>query len=201
MKDYRTVKEIINNLSALNVNLEGAFEDNGGEITPYVQEMLDKKEYLQQLLEYDGIDDLGRWLKGVEDRVIALKAERETIVRRIKADQRLMEYIKQEIRQVLDILGKDKAKGTLYSFSSYDSTHTKVNDERIAQDWQDILEKAAREAGIPEYLQVGLDYSAQRIGEWADEHDGEGREYLMQEAPVPTVKFGKPRSLHRFNEE
>lgn len=190
----KDINAILAELAGLNWRIEAAFDENGGEITDELQAQLDQVDNLKALLEGEGIDSLGRWLKGVEDRIKTLKAERDAINRKVKADTNLVDYIKGQIRQVLDILGEEKVKGTSYSFSKFDSYRAKIDNERIDRDWQEIVTKAAREVGLPECFDVEVDTTVTKLSDWADEHDGEGREYFLNEPPTPTVKFIKPRA-------
>lgn len=188
------INAILAELAGLNWRIEAAFDENGGEITDELQAQLDQIDNLKALLEGEGIDSLGRWLKGVEDRIKTLKAERDAINRKVKADTNLIDYIKGQIRQVLDILGEEKVKGTSYSFSRYDSCHSKVDAERVDADWLAAVTEAARNAGLPGCFDVSIETNVTRLNTWAEENDGAGAEYVLNETPTPTVKFTKPRA-------
>lgn len=190
----KDINAILAELAGLNWRIEAAFDENGGEITDELQAQLDQVDNLKALLEGEGIDSLGRWLKGVEDRIKALKAERDAINRKIKADTNLVDYIKGQIRQVLDILGEEKVKGTCYGFRKYDASRAKIDNERIDRDWQEIVTKAAREVGLPECFDVEVDTTVTKLSDWADEHDGECREYFLDVPSTPTVIFSKPKT-------
>ena len=189
----KDINEKLAMLDGLNRCIENEFESNGGEITAETQKLLDRSEELKALLEGDGIDSLGRWLKGVEDRVKALKAERDSINRKIKAEKATMDYIKGQIRLVMDQLGIEKAKGISYSFTAYEASSLKLDADSIDADWLEVVTEAARNAGLPGYLDVAIDTSASRVSEWADEHEAEGAKYLHTET-APAVRFGKPRA-------
>lgn len=190
----KDINAILAELAGLNWRIEAAFDENGGELTEELQAQLDQVENLKEILQGEGIDDLGRWLKSVEDRIKSLKAEADSINRKIKADKNLVEYIKGQIRQVLDVLGEDKVKGTSYSFKKYDSCRAKIDGDKIDRDWHDKVEKAAREVGLPECFDVEIDTTVTKLSDWADEHESEGRQYFLHEDPVRTVTFIKPRA-------
>lgn len=187
------IRAAIEQLAQIDHDLDRAFEESGGELTEELQARMDQRENIKALLQGEGIDDLGRWLKSVEDRKAALKAERDTIARRIKSCDNTLSYIKGQIRLVMDALGIEKAKGTLYSFTASNSGRSTIDGELIDKQWLDVVTQAARAAGLPEYLDVVIDTSITRLSDWADAHDGEGAEYLNVEN-TPTVTFRKPKA-------
>lgn len=189
----KDINEAIAQLANIDWQLATAFEENGGEVTPELQQQLDQQENLRTLLEGEGIDSLGRWLKSVEDSIMALKAERDSINRRIKAHTQTVAYIKSQLRNVMDSLGLEKAKGVSYSFRIHDSGRTSLDGDAIDHKWLDVVTEAARAAGLPGYLDVAIDTTTSRLLEWADEHEGEGSEYVHTET-TPTVTFVKPRA-------
>ena len=112
----------------------------------------------------------------------------------MKADTNLVDYIKGQIRQVLDALGEEKVKGTSYSFAKFDSYRAKIDNESIDRDWLAAVTEAARNAGLPGCFDVSIDTNVTKLSDWADEHDGECRGYFLDEPPTQTVKFIKPRA-------
>ena len=113
-------KDINAALTALNESvflLEEEYMENGGEVTESTEQQEQYIEELKSLLEDEGIDSLGRWLKSKEDLIKTLKAERDSVTRQIKKTEEGIEYIKSQIYQVLTAIGKDKVKGTFYSFA------------------------------------------------------------------------------------
>ena len=189
----KEINEKLAMLDGLNRCIEDEFESNGGEITAETQELLDRTEALKALLEGEGIDSLGRWLKGVEDRVKALKAERDSIARKIKAENATIDYIKGQIRLVMDQLGIEKAKGLSYSFNAYESSRLQLDADRLDADWLELATEAVRNSGLPGFIDVCLDTSATRISKWAEEHENEGSQYIFTES-APAVRFVKPRA-------
>ena len=78
------VTELIQKISRLKWEMEIALEENGGELTPELLETQECIEEMKGLLSGEGIDALGRWLKGVQDEIASRKAEADAAARRLK---------------------------------------------------------------------------------------------------------------------
>lgn len=180
--------ELIASIERLRWQIDTAFEDNGGELTEELQEQLDVHEDLLALLQENGIDDLGRWLKGVQDRKAALKAEKDTILRHINACDATEDYIRKQVRKALDLLGQDKAKGECYSFTSNDSRVVTADTEQVKALYYDKAVNAIREAGIPAYIGISLRASSSAVPE------GQELPEIFQVTVTPTTTFRKPRA-------
>ena len=63
------IKATLAEINRKKYELEAALEENGGELTPELLESLEILEDLKALLAGDGVDDLGRWLKSVQDEI------------------------------------------------------------------------------------------------------------------------------------
>ena len=189
--DNKEINAALAALGSLGYQLENAFMENGGEVTEELQAQLDQQENLRLLLEGEGIDSLGRWLKSVQDRAAALKAEKDAIARRIAACAKTEEYVKFQIRQILDATGKDAAKGTCYSFTPYVSRSYIVEKEQLRERYAATVEQAIRAAGVPEYVGVSLTASGAKATELGllDEDAS-----LIAVDNRQTVKFLKPRA-------
>lgn len=172
--------------------LEEAYIENGGEITEQTADLEDQKAALCKLLSGEGIDMLGRWLKSKEDEKATWKAEKAACDRHIKALDGTIDFIKKTVGQVLRELDQDSAKGAFYSFSQSVSKHTTVDTEALDGNFLELATEAARNAGLPGFIDVALKTTATRVDEWAEAHDGEGSGYLDITAE-PTSKFNKPR--------
>ena len=101
------------------------------EITEETAEKEDQVEAIKTLLNGEGIDSLGRWMKAKEDERDTLKAEKAAIDRRLKAVNNTLDYIKFQVGQVLRATGCEKAKGLAYGFSVATSTKNAVNQEAL----------------------------------------------------------------------
>lgn len=87
------IKGYISALTDISVELEEAYIEGGGEVTDETAALEARADAIRELLEGDGIDSLGRWLKAQEDRVAAIKAEKDALARQQKAAERTVEYI------------------------------------------------------------------------------------------------------------
>ena len=185
-----TTEEIKNAIAALYEAaqaLEEVYIENGGEVTDDTARREDEIEAIKALLNTEGVDSLGRWLKAKEDEKKALQAEKAGIDRRIKAVDRTIDYIKYEVGEVLRATGQDKVKGLSYGFAQSVSKHTEINYDAIIEDWSDIISKALKEAGIPEWLHVNLKTTVTDIAQAG----GKALDYLdVQETDA--VRFTKP---------
>ena len=131
--------------------LEEEYEQNGGEVTEETEAQEEYIESLKALLEDEGIDSLGRWLKSKEDLIKTLKAERDSVTRQIKKTEDGIEYIKSQIYNVLTAIGKEKVKGTFYSFAPAISTKTEVDKEILEEKYLGVANHAL-ETILPSWL-------------------------------------------------
>ena len=184
----KDINAILSEFASLDWHLQEAFEENGGEITPELEAQLDQQENLRALLEGDGIDALGRWLKSVQDRATALKAEKDSIARQIQACDKTVNYIREQIRKVLDTIGTDKAKGTCYSFTASDSWKVEADKALLKELYQAKALAAIHAAGIPEYVGVSLTASSTAVPE------GEQLPEIFTVTESKTVTFRKPKA-------
>jgi len=173
-------------LNAATEQLEDLYEESEGEVTEETITEEERIATLRELLEGDGIDSLGRWLKSKEDEAAALKAEKQHIERRQKAVENSVDFIKGELYNVLRSLNIEKAKGTSYGFTAQETTKTIVDKERLAE-WGPAVDKAIRDAGIPAWIGVTLKASVSAVPE------GQPLPDLFQQETRQSVKFTKPR--------
>lgn len=186
--DNKEINAALAALGSLGYQLENAFMENGGEVTEELQAQLDQQENLRLLLEGEGIDSLGRWLKSVQDRAAALKAEKDAIARRIAACAKTEEYVKFQIRQILDATGKDAAKGTCYSFTRNDSRKVEADKALLKVLYYEKATAAIHAAGIPECVTVTLGASSTAVPEGAELPE------FFNVTESRTVTFRKPRA-------
>lgn len=150
------INNAIAELSRVTASLEEILIENGGEFTEQAADKEAEIEAVKTLLNGEGIDSLGRWLKAKEDERETLKAEKASIDRRLKAVNNTVDYIKFLVGQVLRATGVDKAKGLLYGFSQAESTKNAVDVEALEEAYLKRAEDALRHALIPEYVHVSL---------------------------------------------
>lgn len=200
------IKETIANISRMKWELETALEENGGELTPELLEKANALEDLKTLLADGGIDELGRWLKSVQDETAALKAEADAAARRVKNNKSYEDYVKFLIGEALDALelptnknGEKVIKGQYYGFSRKTSTKSKLNTEALDEAFLEHITEAARNAGLPGYVDVALVTNVTRIKEYAEANKGyleedENPLVFVEETSTPSLGFTKPRA-------
>lgn len=184
-------KDIIAALAALDEAsflLEEEYEMNGGEVTEETEAQEQHIEYLKALLEDEGIDSLGRWLKSKEDLIKTLKAERDSVNRQIKKTEDGIEYIKIQIYKVLTALGKDKVKGTFYSFAPAISRKTEVDKEILEEKYLAEVNNALEQI-LPPWVSFKLSASVKAVPGDMEEMPSE-----FKVVETPSCKFVKPRA-------
>ena len=191
----KQINDAIFELDRIGWELDEAFAENGGEITDELSNALDQRANIRLLLENEGIDSLGRWLKSVEDRKAALKAEKDTIARRINACDDTLDYIKRQVRNVLDVLGMEKAKGVSYSFTALNSHKVEADKAALRELYQEKALEAIHAAGIPACVGVSLTASAGAVPE------GDELPSFFVVTDTQTVTFRKPAKPKTAKEE
>ncbi len=184
-------KDIIAALAALDEAsflLEEEYEMNGGEVTEETEAQEQHIEYLKALLEDEGIDSLGRWLKSKEDLIKTLKAERDSVTRQIKKTEDGIEYIKVQIYNILTALGKDKVKGTFYSFAPAISRKTEVDKEILEEKYLAEVNNALEQI-LPPWVSFKLSASVKAVPGDMEEIPSE-----FKVLETPSCKFVKPRA-------
>jgi len=189
---YHDIQDALGTLARLSAELEDQYIENEGEVTPEAEALEEQKAAVADLLQNEGIDSLGRWLKTKEDEVKMWKAEKDAAARKQKSAQNTVDFIKATISDVMTMTGMEKVKGNFYGFTSYVSEHTSVDMEELKERWQGIAEKGAREMGLPGYIDIELKTSVTKIQDWAPTHDGQGTAYLQTDT-ADAVRFTKPR--------
>ena len=168
--------------------LEEEYEMNGGEVTEETEAQEEYIESLKALLEDEGIDSLGRWLKGKEDLIKTLKAERDSVTRQIKKTEEGIEYIKTQIFNVLTALGKEKVKGTFYSFAPTISRKTEVDKEILEEKYLGIVNNTLEQI-LPPWVSYKLSASIKAVPGDMEEMPSE-----FKVVETPSCKFVKPRA-------
>lgn len=182
----KDIKATIANLHRSKYQVEAALEENGGELTPEILEQLDIMEDMKVALS-EGVDDLGRWLKSVQDEIAARKAEADAAARKVKNLKGYEDYIKFLVGQALDAIGEEKVKGDYYGFTRTTSTTNKVNQEALEEKYLKAAEQAVRHALIPEYVHIVLKATTTELKE-------AGAVEFVDETTQPSLRFTKPRA-------
>ena len=188
---FKDIKEALDNLGSITRSLEDLYVEGGGEVTPETEKLEAEKAAIAQLLTGEGIDSLGRWLKGKEDELATYQAEKALADRKIKSVKNTIDFIKYEVGQVLRSTHQDKVKGSFYSFSQFDSTKQTVDTDTLDNEYLEAATEAARNAGLPDFCDVAIVTNVKRITGYAAENGNEGLEYIIKES-TPTCKYTKP---------
>ena len=188
MQTYKDVKAAQDELNILSAQYEEQMFEDGGEVTEVSENLERQKEVVSDLLAGEGIDTMGRVIKAKEDFIKTLKAEQDSIKRKIKAAESSIEFYKSVITDILHQTGRDKAKGLLYGFTATTSNTTKVDMELLNGRYLETAEQAIRSAGVPDYVTVKLDAKVSLVPEGEDLPD------LFEEVHKDTVRFTKPRA-------
>ena len=188
METYQDIKKAQAELNQLSEQFEEMMVEGGGEVTDETENLDKQKTAISGLLAGEGIDILGRIIKGKEDQIKTYKAEKDAIVRRIKATESSIEFFKSVITDIMHQTGQTKAKGMLYGFTTAESCTTKVDVELLNGRYMELAEQAIRSAGIPDYITVKLDAKVSLVPE------GEELPDLFEEVRKDTVRFTKPRA-------
>lgn len=190
--NYKDIREALEALSWASYELEEEYIDNGGECTEATEAQEQRIEALKALLTTEGIDSLGRWLKGEEDKITSLKAEKAYIDRRIKAAEQTIDFIKTNVNAVLASVGLEKIKGECgYCFTATTSVKTSVDKELLNDMYLSQVEKALHEGDhpvIPQDVTITLGASVKMLEDGADLPA-----YYMR-SETPSCRFTKPRT-------
>ncbi len=188
--DYKELENAVSILQETTYRLEETYIATEGECTGTTEQMEAEIEALKFLLNGEGVDFLGRWLKSKEDRKKALKAEKDYISRQIEANDKTIEFIKAKIRQLMDATGCVKVKGEFgYSFTAYDSVKTDVDNALLNEYFQEKVNEALKDI-LPPDVSVTLKASASKV----EAEDGVDLPDYYKQTETSTIKFNKPRA-------
>ena len=184
--NYKDIQDSLGTLARLTAELEDQYIENEGEVTPEAEALEAEKEAVSHLLQNDGIDALGRWLKLKEDEVKMWKAEKAAADRKVRSAQNTVDFVKAKIAEVMTATGMEKAKGSYYSFSRYESEKSTVNYEEIASVWSKPVFDALEGIGFPSWLEVTFKTTTTALKE-------AGKEEFIDTVTGDAVRFTKPR--------
>ena len=187
--DYKEMQDLLSSLDYTSYKLEKMYTENEGEVTDETELLEGEVSAMKALLNSEGVDFLGRWLKGKEDKKKAIKAEKDYLSRQIEAIDKTIAFIKAKINEVMTATGCEKVKGELgYSFATTVSTTTSVDKDLLNELYGLRLKEACLEVGIPEDVTVTLGASVSKVPE------GEELPVYYNRTETPTVRFTKPRA-------
>ena len=185
----REIDGLLDRMRQLTGDLEAMYIENGGEVTPATEAADAEIAGIAETLLTEGVDSLGRWLRGKQDEAAAVKAEQDYLARREKSVENTVDYIKAKITEVMAATGRTKVKGDLgYAFAAYDAVKTTVDADRLSEEYGAAVEKAVRDAGIPEWVTVKLGANSTLVPEGQELPD------VFEVSVTPAVRFTKPRA-------
>lgn len=189
------IKATLAEINRKKYELEAALEENGGELTPELLESLEILEDLKALLAGDGVDDLGRWLKSVQDEIATMKAEADAAARKVKALKGQEDYVKFLIGQAMDALdlptnknGEKVIKGQFYGFKRTTSNTSNIDTEALDKAYLPVVEKAVGKK-LPGWLHIQLKTTATEL----KDAGGDALAFL-ETTEAPAIGFTKPRA-------
>lgn len=185
--DYKELQDILSTLEYTSYKLEETYVENEGEVTEESELMEGEITAMKTLLNTEGVDLLGRWLKGKEDRKKALKAEKDFLTRQMEAIDKTIEFIKSQMFKVMTATGQEKIKGSLgYSFALSTSTKTEVDKDLLNECYLSQVQEAVKDI-LPADVSVSLSASISKF-------DGELLPIYYDRTETPTIRFTKPRA-------
>ena len=184
---YQEFQDILSSLDYASYKLEQTYAENEGEVTEETELMEAEVSAMRTLLNTEGVDFLGRWLKGKEDKKKTLKAEKDYLTRQIEAVDNTISFIKAKIHEVMEATGCEKVKGSLgYCFATTVSTTTSVDKDILRDHYQSLVEEAVKDI-LPADVTVTLGASVSKLEEGSELPD------YYHQTVTPTVRFTKPR--------
>ena len=82
---YSQINEALGTIARITSELEDRYIENEGEITAETEALEEQKAAVAELLNGEGVDSLGRWLKAKEDEKATYKAEKAAAVKKAAA--------------------------------------------------------------------------------------------------------------------
>ena len=205
--DIKELQDILSTLEYTSYKLEETYVENDGEVTEETELMEGEITAMKTLLNTEGVDLLGRWLKGKEDRKKALKAEKDYLTRQMEAIDKTIEFIKTKMNEVMTATGQVKIKGSLgysfalstsrttegvkgeygYSFATFDSVKTEVDKDLLNTYFLARVQEAVKDI-LPADVTITLGASVSKL------EDGEILPDYYNLKETPSIRFTKPRA-------
>ena len=186
--DYKELENAVSVLQYNTYRLEQIYVENEGEVTDETENIEQEIAALKFLLNGEGVDYLGRWLKSKEDRKKAIKAEKDYLSRQIESIDKTIEFIKGKINELMTATGCEKVKGELgYTFAATTSVKTEVDKDLLKEIYLARVTDAVKEI-LPPDVTITLGASVSRLPEGS-----ELPEYYNR-TETPSIRFTKPRS-------
>lgn len=181
------MNDAIARLRSITESLDEAYEENGGEVTDYTEAIEEQKELIAAILQTEGMDTLGRWLKSLEDEELQYKDEAAYIARKRKRISENIAFVKWQSAQVMKELGLEKIKGENgYSFTATQSTVSACDEKALKEDWLPVVKQLCEAANIPSYVKITIS------GDMAAAKNLEETPSYFSFTKVDNVTFRKP---------
>lgn len=184
---FQDINEALRALWHVASTLEDTYIENGGEVTEETEALEEEKEALRALLNSEGVDSLGRYLKAKEDAKVAAKAEVARAQARVKAIERGIDHAKGLVGMILRETEQQEVKGIYYGFKQATSTTTSVDKARLAELYTDRVNSALSDV-LPPYVGVTLTASVKMVPSGTELPD------IFVRNSEDTVRFSKPRN-------
>ena len=188
------INQALEDLYKAKRTLEDKYIENGGEVTGETEALDAETAALVALLNTEGVDSLGRWLKGLEDEKEAAKNEVDKANARVKAIDAQIERVKYKAGRILRATETQQVKGTYYSFEQATSHKTKVDTELVDALYGDKV-KAALADVLPGYITVKLGGSVKAVPAGMELPE------IFLATDTETSKFKKPVKRNKNAEE
>lgn len=187
--DYKEIQDLLSALDYASYKLETLYVENEGEVTEETELLEGQVSAMRALLNGEGVDSLGRWLKGKEDKKKAIKAEKDYLTRQMEAIDKTISFIKAKINEVMTATGCEKVKGELgYSFATTVSKTTEVDKALLNEWYYKDIDQALVELGVPDWVTITLGAKV------SDVPEDEELPACFKVTETPTVRFTKPRA-------
>lgn len=128
-------------------------EDNGGELTPEIEQALatTEEQIPAKIDGYKGFLDYLASQEGMIDGMI------KDLQRKKKAVQNAQKNVKENLKNVMQCFGLTKIKGDVYTASIRTAATTEVDEDALLQPYRFDMERAS--AKLPPYVTVELKVS------------------------------------------
>lgn len=135
----QTVEDIhIGNMYYMYTQVSMALIESEGEITPEIQEWIDK---LEQALP-EKLDTMAGMLAYLKGQVEYLKTERQRIASREHSFGRGIEQIREQMLELMDLVGEQKVKTAMHTISRRTTESWAINDDLFSNgDLDELVER------------------------------------------------------------
>lgn len=158
--------EALKTLNRLNEQIDTELIESEGEVTEEIVTDLEAKEALAVMLTTEGADSLGQWLKALEDKKEMHKAERDYAARQVNKCDSTINYVRGLLNEVMVDSDITEIKGAYgYKFKVGTKTETTVDKDIIKSRYQECIEEAAHNIGVPADITITLGASISKVAD------------------------------------